>query len=321
MATISRAYYKRKTASGFEIVYLYSDATAIAETDTRKFVTPTEKATWNAKIGGVKVNGTALSADSNNVVNIDLSNYALANHTHDSAKYLQNRIYYTSTSYDDIYLEITSEGNAQIRSTTSSGDEDVKTISTTDHDHDSRYAVLDSNGLIPSKYIPGAYDDVLEYTEYSNLPSTGETGKLYVTTSDNKVYRWSGSTYIQVNGGLVLGTTADTAAAGDHNHDTVYAKLTHNHDSVYSKLTHNHDTVYSKLGHTHEYIQSQFDNGNGTYNVAKLELTTDANIQLIYTSGNTSANKTITRKMTTIFYGDTEPTDAVEGDIWISTAA
>lgn len=54
------------------------------------------------------------------------------------------------------------------------------------------------NGLIPSTLLPSFIDDVLEVANYAALPATGETGKIYVTLADNKVYRWSGSAWIEI---------------------------------------------------------------------------------------------------------------------------
>lgn len=61
------------------------------------------------------------------------------------------------------------------------------------------YASLDGAGLIPSTQLPSYVDDVLEYTDLSSFPLTGTTGKIYVDLTTNKVYRWSGSTYIEVS--------------------------------------------------------------------------------------------------------------------------
>ena len=41
--------------------------------------------------------------------------------------------------------------------------------------------------------------DVVEYNSKNDFPATGETGKIYVDKSTNLTYRWSGSTYIQVD--------------------------------------------------------------------------------------------------------------------------
>jgi hypothetical protein len=71
-------------------------------------------------------------------------------------------------------------------------------------------ADLLSNDLIQQKYLPSYVDDVLEYANLNALKAvTGETGKIYVTTDNNKVYRWTGKDYIEINSSV---STADTAA-------------------------------------------------------------------------------------------------------------
>ena len=80
-------------------------------------------------------------------------------------------------------------------------------------------ADLDSNGKVPTSQLPSYVDDVLEYTAKANFPTTGETGKIYIDTSTNKTYRWSGSTYAEISASLAIGTTSSTAAAGNHGHN------------------------------------------------------------------------------------------------------
>lgn len=63
--------------------------------------------------------------------------------------------------------------------------------------------------------MPSYVDDVLEYTNLSSFPTTGETGKIYVDTSTNKTYRWSGTSYTEISASLALGETSSTAYAGD----------------------------------------------------------------------------------------------------------
>lgn len=53
-------------------------------------------------------------------------------------------------------------------------------------------------GLVPSAQLPAYVDDVIEVANFAALPGTGETGKIYVTTDDNKQFRWSGSAYIEL---------------------------------------------------------------------------------------------------------------------------
>jgi predicted heme/steroid binding protein len=61
------------------------------------------------------------------------------------------------------------------------------------------YASLDGAGLVPSTQLPSYVDDVLEYTNLAGFPATGTTGKIYVALDNNKIYRWSGSAYIEVS--------------------------------------------------------------------------------------------------------------------------
>ena len=76
-------------------------------------------------------------------------------------------------------------------------------------------ATLDSGGKVPSSQLPSYVDDVEEYSSLSNFPATGENGKIYVDTTTNLSYRWSGSTYVTISSDLALGETSSTAYAGD----------------------------------------------------------------------------------------------------------
>ena len=77
-------------------------------------------------------------------------------------------------------------------------------------------AQLDSNGHIPSSQLPSYVDDVLEYESNKDFPSVGESGKIYVSTSTNVTYRWSGSAYVPIGSDLALGETSSTAFRGDY---------------------------------------------------------------------------------------------------------
>lgn len=54
------------------------------------------------------------------------------------------------------------------------------------------------NGMVPAAQLPSYVDDVLEYSTSATFPGTGETGKIYVATTSGKIYRWSGSTYVEI---------------------------------------------------------------------------------------------------------------------------
>ncbi len=70
-------------------------------------------------------------------------------------------------------------------------------------------------GKVPADQLPSFVDDVLEYAAVANFPATGEAGKIYLATGTNKSYRWSGSTYVEIAGGVALGETSATAYRGD----------------------------------------------------------------------------------------------------------
>lgn len=84
-------------------------------------------------------------------------------------------------------------------------------------------ASLNESGKVPSSQLPSYVDDVVEGYLYEgdfykdalhqNL-ITPETDKIYVDLTEDKTYRWSGSVYICIGGGLELGETQGTAYEG-----------------------------------------------------------------------------------------------------------
>jgi hypothetical protein len=53
-------------------------------------------------------------------------------------------------------------------------------------------------GKVPASELPSYVDDVVEVANFASLPATGETGKIYITLDNNKIYRWSGSVYVEI---------------------------------------------------------------------------------------------------------------------------
>jgi hypothetical protein len=73
------------------------------------------------------------------------------------------------------------------------------------------YAPLESDSKIDAAYLPSYVSDVLEYANLAAFPVTGASNKIYVALDTNKVYRWSGSVYIEVSAnsgvwGAITGT-------------------------------------------------------------------------------------------------------------------
>lgn len=102
----------------------------------------------------------------------------------------------------------------------------LNTISKDDKGVANGIATLDDAGKVPASQLPSYVDDVLEgylkaedgkfyhEAEYTTA-YTPEDGKIYVELSTNKSYRWSGSTYVEIAGGVALGETEQTAYRGD----------------------------------------------------------------------------------------------------------
>lgn len=102
------------------------------------------------------------------------------------------------------------------------------------------------SGTIPNELLPSYVDDVIEGT-LSAFPATGETGKIYVDTTTNKTYRWSGSQYVEISESLALGETSSTAYRGDR------GKVAYDHTS---RTDNPHNVTPSQIGaaeddHTH----------------------------------------------------------------------
>lgn len=69
-------------------------------------------------------------------------------------------------------------------------------------------AELGNDGKVPLSQLPSSVDDVIEgYYKNSNFYKdsagntliTGETGKIYVDMTTNKIYRWSGNSYVIIS--------------------------------------------------------------------------------------------------------------------------
>lgn len=98
-------------------------------------------------------------------------------------------------------------------------------IPATEKGANSGVATLDATGKVPSSQLPSFVDDVLEgylnatdgkfyeeSTYETEIPAEG--GKIYTDLSNNKTYRWGGTTYVEISAGLALGETQGTAYEG-----------------------------------------------------------------------------------------------------------
>lgn len=115
-------------------------------------------------------------------------------------------------------------------------------------------AGLDSTGRVPSSQLPSYVDDVIDLVNFVSInPTSGmtignvyyntatkklftatsatagvtsvpEAGKIYINTSNNKTYRWSGTTMAEISASLALGKTSTTAFRGDYG-NTLYTNF------------------------------------------------------------------------------------------------
>lgn len=76
-------------------------------------------------------------------------------------------------------------------------------------------AGLDADGKVPATQLPSYVDDIIEATDLTALnalqAADKQTGKIYVTTGDNKTYRWSGSAFVEVSASLATADNLTTA--------------------------------------------------------------------------------------------------------------
>lgn len=179
------------------------------------------------------------------------------------------------------------------------------------------------DGKVPSSQLPSFVDDVLEYATVSKFPTTGESGKIYVATSTNKTYRWSGSAYVEVAGGIALGETASTAyrgdrgktaydhsqngtvhvtaaqktawdgkAAGDHTHTPASigaAPASHTHDYAAPDHTHTPASIgAAPASHTHDYAAKNHTHTPSSIGAAPAEHSHDqyATLSKVYPIGS-----------------------------------
>ena len=134
-------------------------------------------------------------------------------------------------------------------------------------------ASLGSDGKIPASQLPSYVDDIVEFSTLASLPTTGESGKIYVTTSDNKQYRWSGSAYVvfasggsTTTDGLPEGTTNKYFTDARAKSALVYnLSLKADLSYVNSKINEATTPTYSnRIEHTVVYVGGKGPN-NSTY--------------------------------------------------------
>lgn len=180
-------------------------ATMITEDSTHRFVTDTEKNTWNNK-----------------------ADKTLASATQDGLLSSENfsKLEALGGNLDKKVDKTTTVNGKPLSSNVTLSATDVGAIPSSQKGTANGVASLDQDGKVPSSQLPSYVDDVIEgylsggqfYVETSHSTQiTAESGKIYVdlTNGKNITYRWSGTTYVEISKSLALGETSGTAYRGD----------------------------------------------------------------------------------------------------------
>ena len=206
-------------------------ASMITESTTKRFVTDVEKTNWSSKTDDTTVDAHIAKKD--NPHTVTKAQVGLGN--------VSNVAQASKTEFDSHNSDTTKHVTASERSSWNAKQNNLGFTpeNASKKSKANGYASLDANGKVPASELPSYVDDVIEATTLANLPTTGETGKIYVTTNDNKTYRWSGTAYAEISASLALGTTSSTAYRGD------LGNIAYSH----SKATGNpHGTTKAQIG-------------------------------------------------------------------------
>lgn len=79
-------------------------------------------------------------------------------------------------------------------------------------------------GKVPAAQLPAYVDDVIEADTFTALPAVGERGKIYITTDNNKQYRWGGTLYVEIGKSIAIYTSTGSAVDGAMNQKAATAE-------------------------------------------------------------------------------------------------
>lgn len=170
-------------------------------------------------------------------------------------------------------------------------------------------ASLNESGIIPSAQLPSYVDDVIEVDTFSNLPGTGESGKIYIVQDTNLTYRWSGTAYVEISKSLALGETSSTAYPGDKGKATT-DKLNRIPDKLITDTVNvNQSTTEAVLNFT-TYRQEAQQVGR---NILTITSATTSQAGLMSSSDKTKIDKIITNGNGTKYLSDNGTYKEVSG--------
>ena len=118
-----------------------------------------------------------------------------------------------------------------INSTTVLGSGDFELIPASEKGAAGGVATLDGvTGKVPASQLPSFVDDLEEYADLASFPATGDSDKIYVAIDTGKIYRWSGSQYVEIAANEVNSVNSKTGVvtlvAGDLSTTAFNGRLT-----------------------------------------------------------------------------------------------
>jgi len=129
------------------------------------------------------------------------------------------------------------------------------------------YAPLNTSTLIDAAYLPSYVDDVIEVPTYASLPTTGESGKIYIVVADEtqggntSTYRWTGSVYALVSNTM---TAADIKDLYESNTNTnVFTDTEKASVDISTGLTTTAQTLPTAVNEVNAALDLKFDKTGG----------------------------------------------------------
>lgn len=179
--------------------------------------------TISAALAGNASTATTLATARNIAVSGDASGSAAFNGSADAAISLTlASTGVAAGTYKSVTVDVKGRVTAGTNPTTLAGYGITDAINNSARGVANGVATLAADGKVPASQLPSFVDDVIEAANFAALPATGEASKLYVTLDNNKVFRWSGTVYIEVSASAgnadtatKLTTARTIAASGD----------------------------------------------------------------------------------------------------------
>lgn len=283
-----------------------------------------------AKLDGVAAGSNHVTVDAelsttstnpvqNKVIKSALDGKSNTGHTHDDRYYTETEINTklngkSNTGHKHVKADITDFPTSMPASDVYSWAKQSSKPSYTISEVSGNLPASRISGTIDVAHLPSYVDDVIEgylnggkfYTtksssgEYSG-EITAEAGKIYVDISNNKTYRWSGSTYVVISETIALGTTHSSAGYGDE------SRAAYNHSTSTGNP---HKTTKTDLGlgnvenKSSATIRGELTSANVTtalgYTPPKTDTNTHYTTRIVASAANGTANAATTNGNTHI---------------------